>query len=98
MEAWFGGESFIDKNIYKILLVNEYILILIPTLLYSVYARLDFKEVFRLNRLEMLPALIILLITIPASFAADMLNTVAVYVLQFIGDIPPQPIPVPKNG
>lgn len=86
-----------DKNIYVMLLINQFILILIPVLLYTFIFRLDFKEVFRFNRLKLLPGLLIVLLAVPAYFVAAMLNSFVLYLLQFIGQIPDSPIPVPGN-
>jgi membrane protease YdiL (CAAX protease family) len=58
---------------------------------------LDVKEVFRLRSPGILPALLIVLLSVPAFFTASMLNTILVYLLQFIGDMPITPIPAPGN-
>jgi len=96
LTAIYGGE-FLYKNVYKILLINEYVLILIPVLVYSLIKKLDFKEVFRLNRLGFLPAVLIFLLSVPAYLVALMLNNAVIYLLQFLGDVPYQPMPVPQN-
>ncbi|HHV98187.1 MAG TPA: CPBP family intramembrane metalloprotease [Clostridiaceae bacterium] len=90
-------QRFFHENIYNILLTNQYIIILLPVIIYMLVNKLSFKEVFRLNKLDALPALLIILISVPALFTAAMLNTIVVYLLQFIGHIPAQPIPVPGN-
>jgi len=89
--------DFLNRNIYTILLINQFVIILIPVLVYTVVNKLNFKEVFRLNKLDFGPAVIIVLMAIPAFFVAVMLNTIVVYVLQFIGNVPAQSIPVPQN-
>ncbi|MCX7841602.1 MAG: CPBP family intramembrane metalloprotease [Clostridia bacterium] len=91
------GQDIFEKRIYEILLVNQYILILIPVLLYVIINKLDFKEVFRLNRLKIVPAVLIAFSSVFAYFAASFINTLVVYLLQFIGNIPSQPIPAPQN-
>lgn len=91
------GPDFIENSIYGILLINQYVLILIPVLIYIVIKGESLKRVLRFNKLRMIPALLIVVISIPAYFVAAMLNTIVVYLLQFIGDIPPQPLPVPRN-
>ncbi|MCX7658788.1 MAG: CPBP family intramembrane metalloprotease, partial [Oscillospiraceae bacterium] len=91
------GENFIKNSLYEILLVNQYVIILAPVAVYIFAKGLDPKEVFRLNRLEILPAAIIFLLFIPAQFAGNMLNTLVIYLLQFAGNIPANPIPVPGN-
>ncbi len=90
-------EKFFSENMYNILLTNQYVIILLPVIIYMLVKKLSFKEVFRLNKLDALSALIIILISFPALFVAVMLNTIVVYLLQYIGSIPVQPIPVPGN-
>lgn len=89
--------KFFSENIYNILLTNQYIIILVPVIIYMLVNKLNFKEVFRLNRLNAVPALLIVLLSVPALLVAAMLNTIVVYLLQFIGTIPSQPFPVPEN-
>ena len=93
----FYGVDFIDRNIYDILLVNQYILILIPVLLFVLVRRLDFRDIFRINGIGLLPAVLIILCSLPAYLAANFINMLVIYLLQFIGNIPTQPIPVPQN-
>ena len=91
------ANEFLNRNIYPILLINQFVIILIPVLVYTFVNKLDVKEVFRLNKLDFAPAVIITLIAVPAYFVAVMLNTIVVYILQFIGNVPAQPLPVPQN-
>lgn len=84
-------------HIYPILLVNEYVLILLPVVIYTLYKKLDVREVFRLRPLRLLPALVIVIMSVPAYFTAAMVNSIVIYLLQFIGKIPNTPIPVPQN-
>lgn len=91
------GETFLESNIYGILLINQYIIVLLPVTIYTIRKRLDIKEVFRLRSPGALPSLLIILLSVPAFFTASMLNTILAYILQFIGDIPVTPLPVPGN-
>lgn len=93
----FIGPDFIEDNTYSFLLVNEYILILIPTLVYMAAKRLSFRDVLRLNPLGWKPAVMIVLLALPAYFTALMLNNIVVYLLQSLGEVPGQNIPVPRN-
>lgn len=93
----FYGSDFIDRNIYSVLLVNQYILILLPVLIFIAAGKLSFKEVLRLNHPGIIPVFLIILCSLPAYFVASFINSVMVYILQFIGEIPSQPIPVPHN-
>lgn len=91
-------DQFSDKFVYITTLINEYVLLLVPVLILVLVKRINFKEFFRFNVLKPLPAFFILLAAVPAYFAALMLNNVAIYLLQFIGDIPAQSIPIPKTS
>ena len=92
-----AGGRIIKNNMYLMLFINEYIFILLPVIIYAVVKRLDFREVFRFRRLKIAPAALIILASLPAYFTAAMLNTFVVYVLQFVGDVPAQTIPVPQS-
>ena len=91
------GESFFTENIYFVVLINEFVIILIPVLLYTLIKKADFRETFRIRKLNPVHASIIFLLSIAAYPVAMMLNNIVAYFLQFIGDIPAQPIPAPQN-
>lgn len=90
------GERLNDY-IYPVILVNEFVMILGPVLIYCYVKKINIKEAFRFNKPGLMPMLLVVLISIPAYFVASMLNNVFAYFLQFIGDLPVQPIPVPEN-
>ncbi|NTV90224.1 MAG: CPBP family intramembrane metalloprotease [Clostridiales bacterium] len=92
----FGDKFFVD-NIYLSIVINEIILIIIPVLIYCFIKKINIRETFRFNKFKPGQALMIVLIAAPAYFAASMLNNVVYYLLQLIGKIPAQQIPVPKN-
>lgn len=89
--------SRLDDYLYTIVLVNEFVMILAPVLIYCLVKKINIKETFRFNKPGIVPMLLVTAISVPAYFVAAMLNNVLVYFLQFIGDIPAVPIPVPKN-
>lgn len=91
------GGNILENRIYEILLVNQFLIILLPVLVYTVKNRLDFKETFRINKLDFKAAVLIVAIALFANIAASMLNSVVVFLLQFLGEIPRQPLPVPQN-
>lgn len=91
------GEKFLTANIYLMLIINEFLLILAPVLIYAIAKKVDMKETFRLNRPGWIPSLLVIALSVPAYFVALMINNIVVYLLQFIGNIPNQPIPVPKT-
>lgn len=91
------GEGFLTSNTYEILLINQYIVVLVPVIVHVLYKRLDITETFRLRKLSVTSAVIIVLMALPAQFAANMLNSIVAYLLQHLGEIPVTPIPVPRN-
>lgn len=93
----FANVIFPNLSEYFIISVNEIVIILIPVIVFSFYKGLDFKKVFKINKLKLLPALLIILISLPASYFAGALNNTVVYFLSFIGEVPIPQIPVPQN-
>lgn len=91
------GEGFLDENVFKILLVNQYVIILIPVMLYIFVNRLNFFETFRFNRLDIFPVILIIFIIALGYIPAMMFNNILIYLMQFIGNVPNQPIPIPQN-
>lgn len=88
--------SSLDEHIYTVIFLNE-VLVASSVLIYSIAKKFNLKETFRLNKLEILPALLIIAMSLPATFAAGMFNTLLNYLLQFIGDVPVQSIPTPSS-
>jgi uncharacterized protein len=89
--------GYSNNSIYAMLVVSEFLCILAPALIYAVIKKANIRETFRLNKPGLAPAALILVISVPAYFVAMMLNNIVAYFIQFIGKIPSQPIPVPKN-
>lgn len=90
------GKDLVD-NVYLTVFITELIFILLPSLIFALANKLDVKYAFRLNKPQIKPLLLIALISFPAYLAANMLNTIVVYLLQFIGRIPSNNIPIPKT-
>lgn len=90
------GEE-LNSHIYTIVLINEFVMILAPVLIYCAAKRINIKETFRFNKPGLAPMLLIAAISVPAYFVAAMLNNILVFFLQFIGDLPAQAIPVPGS-
>lgn len=94
------GVILLDKlsdNLYIIILINEFVMILGSVAIFCVVKKVNIKETFRINKPGIVPMLLIAAISVPAYFVAAMLNNIILYILQFIGDIPAQSIPVPQN-
>lgn len=82
--------------VYLIVVINQ-LIILASVLIYCFIKKINIKESFRFNNPGLVPILVITSLALPATFAAGMFNTIVVYLLQFIGDIPSAGIPVPQN-
>ena len=93
--AFFLGEVLYD-NIYTIIIINE-VLVASFVLIYCFARKIDIRETFRIKKLGLAPALFITLLSVPLFLAATMLNNFVAYGLQFIADLPPQSLPVPKT-
>lgn len=93
--AIYLGEALLD-NIYVFLLINQ-ALIASFVLIYCRVKKISIRETFKIRKLELLPALLIVLMAVPAILAATMLNNIVAYLLQFIIEVPPTTLPVPKN-
>ncbi|MCR4434766.1 MAG: type II CAAX endopeptidase family protein [Clostridiales bacterium] len=91
------GTDFVDKHLYGILTVNQLVAILLPVLVYALVKGLDIKREFRFNKLDGKAALIIILISVFANISASMFNSLVVFLLQFLGEIPRQPLSAPQN-
>jgi len=90
------GKEFID-NIYLTVFITEIVFILLPSLIFAIVNKLDVKYTFRLNKPRIKPLIIVALISVPAYMAANMLNYIVIYLLQFIGNIPADNIPIPNT-
>lgn len=89
------GEALTDY-VYLIVVVNQ-LIILASVLIYCFIKRINIIETFRFRKPGFVPILVITLLALPATFAAGMFNTIMIYLLQFIGDVPSAGIPVPQN-
>ncbi len=83
-----------EDYFYAVTLFTQFGLIVVPVLIYAGAMRLNFKEIFRINRLKPLPALLIIVISLPAIYALSTLNSVVLFFLQLLGPIPIQSVPV----
>lgn len=86
-----------EMNIYPLLLINQFVMILIPVIVYAWIKKVNVRKVFRLNNPGIIPMIMIVLCALPAILVADFANTVVVYLLQFIGRVPVESIPTPAN-
>lgn len=94
--SFLFGDAIYD-NMYIMLLINEFVMIMGAVVIYCLIVKPDIKQTFKLNKPGLVPMLLIAAISVPAYLAAAMLNNIILYFLQFIGNIPNSSIPVPKS-
>ncbi|QEK12524.1 CPBP family intramembrane metalloprotease [Crassaminicella thermophila] len=85
------------KDVESGLIITEYILILLPPLIYVRLKGDNFKRVFRLNKLKLKHGLLIIGITILSYPIALFFNLVIMTFISTLGNIEPPPIPTAKN-
>jgi len=90
------GQGVYD-HIYAVILVNELVVILGFVTVYSLVKKVNIKDTFRINNPGFAPMVLIAIISVPAYFVASALNSILIYLLQFIGEIPSEGFPVPQN-
>ncbi len=86
-----------DINIYVMLLINEFVIILIPCIVYIVKNKISLRETLGFRKLKALPALLITLMSVPGYFVALAVNYLVILLLQQVGKLPTVPIPSPQN-
>ncbi len=92
----YGG--FLNGNMLLLLLMIQFYCVLFPALFYMIGNKINIKETLRFNSPGILPSFLIILISAPAFYAASALNSVVIYILQFIGQAPEDTvIPLPQN-
>ncbi len=89
--------DLITKNTYILLLINEYVIILIPCIVYIVKNKISLRESLGFKKLKALPALLITLMSVPGYFVALALNYLVVLLLQQVGNVPTSPVPSPQT-
>lgn len=94
---FFLGSIVQSKEIYSGLLITEYIIILLPNLIYLKSIKMPLKQTLRLNKINLKQAWYVLLITIFSYPIAIFLNTLVITILNFFGETIPSTVPLPES-
>ncbi|CAK7083621.1 type II CAAX prenyl endopeptidase Rce1 family protein [Tissierella carlieri] len=94
---FFLGSIVQSKEIYSGLLITEYIIILLPNLIYLKLTGIPLKQSLRLNKISLKQAWYIIWITIFSYPVAIFLNTLVITILSFFGEMVPSSVPIPEN-
>lgn len=77
--------------------LTELSAIFFPVLFYFLIKKIDFKKALRLNKVQLKHILPLIIIAISAQYAGGFLNYIVTFLLNFLGKVPAQDIPVPKT-
>lgn len=86
-----------SQNLYKGLLITEYIIVLLPVILYLKLRGCSLKANLRLNRINFKQIIITILIVIFSYPVAVFFNFIGITILSKIGDINPTSVPLPST-
>lgn len=94
-----GVLSFIDvKSIYYQIIITQYIVILLPSILFMLIKKYNFKEVLRLNKISLKQAMLSVLIPIFAYPIGLFFNYITIIIISLFGELHPSPLPIPENA
>lgn len=91
------GARVQGNNFYTGILITEYILILLPNLIFLKVRKLSLKKVLKLNRLSIKQMVYILFIMLFAYPVAVFLNFIMIAMVTSISEAMPIGVPIPEN-
>lgn len=94
----FGGYFVQSRDIYSGLLITEYIIILLPNILYLRIKKYSIKEALKFNRISFKQISFTILIMIFSYPTAVFLNLIAITVLSNFAPLPPPSVPIPTSS
>lgn len=86
------------REVYTGLLITEYIIILLPNLLYLKFKGYSLKKVLRLNKINLKQILYVFGITIFSYPVAVFLNGIVITIVSFFSDKIPNSVPMPESS
>lgn len=92
------GSIVQGREVYSGLLITEYIIVLIPNIIYLKSKGLSLKKTLRLHRISFKQALYVVGITISTYPIAVFLNLIIILVLEQFGDLVINTVPIPSTA
>ncbi len=92
------GSMAQNREIYSGRLITEYILILLPNLLYLKLRKFNFKETLKLNKITFKQVLMIITITIFSYPIAIFFQAIFVSIVSQFKEVTPNIVPFPEDG
>lgn len=86
------------REVYTGLLITEYVIVLMPTLLYLKLNGYSIKDVLRLNRITLKQTIYIIFIVMFSYPVAIFFNFVGIMILSKFGQIVPNAVPIPASS
>ena len=71
-----------------VIITIQYGVLLLPVIFFTMYNKIEIKSFFRVNKLKLSEAMLIILISFFASFVATGLNSIVIFFLQKLGNVP----------
>lgn len=93
---YFGSRAQ-SKEIYSGILITEYIIILVPNILYLKLKGFSLKETLRLKKISIKQSIYIVFITLFSYPVAVFLNNLMLVILNFFGEAVPNAVPIPET-
>lgn len=94
----FIGTIVQKRELYSGLIITEYVLILLPTILFVLIRGYNFKDIFMINKINVKQILMIPLITILIYPVGVFFNYIFILFINHFGEINPVTIPIPQSG
>lgn len=85
------------REVYTGLLITEYLIVLMPTLLYIKLRGFSIKQVLRLNKISLKQAIYVILIVILSYPIAIFFNFIGIMALSRFGHVIPNSVPIPST-
>jgi len=85
-------------ELFSGLIITEYILILLPMIIYLKIKNYNIKEILRLNKIKIKDVVLIILITILIYPLATFLNSIMLIIISLFSELKPNPIPTPTSN
>lgn len=87
-----------SKDIFIGLLITEYIIVLLPILIFLKIRGYKIKKVLKLNKISLKESLLIPLITLSFYPIAAFFNALIMILISLFGELNPPPLPQPTSG
>lgn len=75
----------------------EFFAVFMPIVVYFLITKKDYKKVLRLNKIKIKHIIAVVILGLAAQVIGNFLNTLMIFLLQFLGQVPTEHVTVPAN-